>query len=56
MSHIADSPKNRLFAPFSGRFTPSGPRIIAEGWQGVLRHAVLEAMPVGELADLAKPV
>ena|GEM_PF-4210391 len=39
-----------------GVIPPSGQQIIAEGWQGVFRHAVLEAMPVGELADLAKPV
>ena len=37
--------------PFQGVLPPSGPRIIAEGWQGVLRHAVLEAMPVSELAE-----
>jgi len=30
--------------------------LIAEGWQGVLRHAVLETIPLGELADPAKPV
>ncbi len=37
--------------PFQGVLPPSGQQIIAEGWQGVLRHAVLEAMPVGELAE-----
>ncbi len=30
MSHVADSPKNRLFDPISGRFTPSGQQISAE--------------------------
>ncbi|MGA8346922.1 MAG: transposase, partial [Isosphaeraceae bacterium] len=30
---------------------PAGQRIIAEGWQGVFRHALLEVMPVGELAE-----
>src|SRR5208337_2727 len=30
---------------------PSGQRIIAVGWQGVFRHALLEVMPVGELAE-----
>jgi len=43
--------KNAFSTPFQGILPPSGPRIIAEGWQGVLRHAVLEAMPVGELAE-----
>ena len=32
-----------------GVLPPSGPLIIAEDWQGVLRHAVLEAMPISEL-------
>ena len=51
MIHAVDPRQNRLFNPFEGVIPPSGQRIIAEGWQGVFRHALLEVMPVGELAD-----
>jgi hypothetical protein len=51
MIHSVDPRQNRLFDPFQGVIPPSGQRIIAEGWQGVFRHALLEVMPVGELAD-----
>ena len=51
MIHAVDPRQNRLFDPFQGVIPPTGQRIIAEGWQGVFRHALLEVMPVGELAD-----
>ena len=51
MIHAVDPRQNRLFNPFEGIIPSSGQRIIAEGWQGVFRHALLEVMPVGELAD-----
>jgi hypothetical protein len=51
MIHIVDPRQNRLFDPFEGVIPPAGQRIIAEGWQGVFRHALLEVMPVGELAE-----
>jgi hypothetical protein len=51
MIHIVDPQQNRLFNPFEGIIPPSGQRIIAEGWQAVFRHALLELMPVGELAE-----
>ncbi len=51
MIHAVDPRQNRLFDPFQGVIPPSGQRIIAEGWQGVFRHALLEVMPVGELAE-----
>src|SRR5271168_2699754 len=50
MIHMVDPQQNRLFDPFQGVIPPSGQRIIAGGWQGVFRHALLEVMPVGELA------
>ena len=43
--------QDRLFDPFEGVIPPAGRKIIAEGWQGVLRHVLLELMPVGELAQ-----
>jgi Transposase DDE domain len=51
MIHAVDPRQNRLFDPFQGVIPPSGQRIISEGWQGVFRHALLEVMPVGELAE-----
>ena len=56
MIHIVDPRQNRLFDPFEGVIPPAGQRIIAEGWQGVFRHALLEVMPVGELAENFSPL
>ena len=50
MLHIVDPRQNRLFDPFEGVIPPAGQRIIGSGWQGVVRHLLLELMPVGELA------
>ncbi len=60
MIHIVDPRQTRLFDPFDGVIPPAGHRIIAEGWQGVFRHVVLDVLPVGELArhfshDLGAP-
>ena len=44
-----DPRQNRLFDPFDGVIPPVGRRIIADGWQGVFRHVLLEVMPVSEL-------
>jgi hypothetical protein len=49
MIHTVDPRQNRLFDPFDGVIPPVGRRIIADGWQGVFRHVILEVMPVGEL-------
>jgi len=51
MIHIVDPRQDRLFDPFGGVIPSAGYRIIAGGWQGVFRHALLEVMPVGELAE-----
>jgi Transposase DDE domain len=51
MIHTVDPRQNRLFDPFQGIIPPAGQRIIADGWQGVFRHVLLEVMPVGELAQ-----
>ena len=50
MIHAVDPRQNRLFDPFQGVIPPAGRKIIENGWQGVFRHAILEVMPVGELA------
>jgi hypothetical protein len=50
MIHTVDPRQNRLFDPFQGVIPPAGRKIIENGWQGVFRHAILEVMPVGELA------
>jgi hypothetical protein len=49
MIHTVDPRQNRLFDPFDGVIPPAGRRIIANGWQGVFRHVLLEVMPVAEL-------
>ena len=49
MIHSVDPRQNRLFDPFQGVIPPTGRRIIAEGWQGVFRHVLLEVMPVVQL-------
>jgi Transposase DDE domain len=51
MIHMVDPQQKRLFDPFQGVIPPSGQQIIAHGWQGVFRHALLEVMPVGDLAE-----
>jgi hypothetical protein len=49
MIHAVDPRQNRLFDPFDGVIPPVGRRIIADGWQGVVRHVLLEVMPVAAL-------
>jgi DDE family transposase len=51
MIHAIDPRQNRLFDPFEGVIPPAGRLIIGQGWQGVFRHVLLEAMPVDELAQ-----
>ncbi len=51
MIHSVDPRQNRLFDPFDGVIPPLGWRIIADGWQGVFRHVLLEVMPVAELGS-----
>src|SRR5664279_3381330 len=50
MIYVVDPRQNRLFDPFEGVIPPAGRKIIENGWQGVFRHAILEVMPVGNLA------
>jgi hypothetical protein len=51
MIHSVDPRQNRLFDPFEGIIPSAGRTIIANGWQGVFRHALLEVMPVAQLAQ-----
>src|SRR3954463_3423345 len=51
MIHAVDPRQSRLFDPFDGVIPPTGWRIIAEGWQGVFRHVLLEVMPVARLGQ-----
>jgi hypothetical protein len=50
MVHIVDPRQIRPIDPFEGIIPPAGYRLICSGWQGVFRHALLEVMPVDELA------
>lgn len=51
MIHSVDPRQNRLFDPFDGVIPPVGWRIIADGWQGLFRHVILEVMPVADLGE-----
>ncbi len=51
MIHSIDPRQNRLFDPFDGVIPAAGRTIIGNGWQGVFRHAILEVMPVADLAQ-----
>src|SRR3954470_15808212 len=51
MIHSVDPRQDRLFDPFDGIIPPVGRRIIADGWQGVFRHVLLEVMPVAQLGS-----
>lgn len=55
MIYAVDPRQDRLFDPFEGIIPPAGRRIIAEGWQGVCRHVLLELMPVRKLAQHFSP-
>jgi hypothetical protein len=51
MIHSVDPRQNRLFDPFQGVIPPAGRTIIANGWQAIFRHVLLQLMPVQELAQ-----
>src|SRR5664279_722381 len=50
MIYAVDPRQNRLSDPFEGVIPPAGHKIIADGWQAIFRHVLLELMPVGDLA------
>src|SRR3954454_3800285 len=50
MIHSVDPRQSRLFDPFEGVIPTAGRKIIENGRQGAFRHAILEVLPVGELA------
>ena len=56
MQHIVDPRQNRLFDLFAGLICDPAKRLIAQGWQGVLRHCLLQVMPVPELAKNFDPL
>ena len=56
MRHIVDPGQNRLFDPFEGLICGAAKRLIAEGWQGVMRHCLLQVLPVPDLAKNFDPV
>jgi hypothetical protein len=55
MIYAVDPRQDRPSDPFAGIIPPTGRRLIAEGWQGVFRHALLELMPVPRLAAHFSP-
>lgn len=51
MRHMVDPSEQRLFSPFAGLFSDQAVRHLQDGWQGVMRHVLLEVMPVKELGS-----
>ena len=45
MGHVAYSPKNRLFEPVSGRFTPIRPTILAASGMGYPPWPLFSRLP-----------
>ncbi len=48
--------QNRLFDPFEGVIPPAGRKIVEEGWQGVLRHVLLEMRATYRITGNPKPI
>lgn len=55
MRNIEDPRQQRLFDPFDGLFSSQALKVLATGWQGVVRHVILEVLPVPELAEHFHP-
>ena len=55
MVHIKDPRQNQLFDPFEHLFSPLAHKAIANGWQGVFRHVILELLPAGAVAGEFHP-
>ncbi len=51
MRHMVDPREQRLFSPFVGLFSGQAIRRLQDGWQGVMRHVLLEVMPVKVLGS-----
>lgn len=51
MRHMVDPREQRLFSPYDGLFSDQAVRHLQNGWQGVMRHVLLEVMPVQELGS-----
>lgn len=51
MKTIRDPRQGRLFDPFQGVISETGRKLIASGWQGVMRHCVLHHLPALRLGD-----
>ena len=60
MKTVRDPRQGRLFCSFDGVISDTGWKHIKEGWQGVLRHVVLEKLPALQLGrdlsdDMGRP-
>jgi hypothetical protein len=56
MRNIVDPRQGRLFDPFEGVIPPLGRKWIAEGWQGLFRHVLLQVMPAAQLGKHFHPM
>jgi hypothetical protein len=55
MVTIKDPRQKLLFDPFEHLFSPLAYKAIANGWQGVFRHVILELLPAGAVAGEFHP-
>lgn len=55
MRHSVDPRQISLFDPFDGIIPPLGRKRIDSGWQTILRHCLLELMPVREIGEHFHP-
>lgn len=55
MIYSKDPTQKELFDPYGPVFSKLAYKRIRTGWQGVFRHAILELMPVGTLAEHFNP-
>ena len=51
MQRIVDPQQSRMFDPFDPVLTDKTRARLLDGWPGVVRHVVLELMPVGALGE-----
>jgi len=55
MQRIVDPQQSRMFDPFDPVLTDKTRARLLDGWPGVVRHVVLELMPVGTLGEHYSP-
>lgn len=55
MINVKDPQQNVMFDVFEDILSPLAYKILIKGWQGIFRHAILQLMPAGKLAEHFSP-